>query len=273
MDIKAYIESGIVESYVMRLTSPEETAEVESMMAAYPEVAAAVTNFELLLEQRLMNEAIDPPAYIKEQLVNTLATEFSDADNNELPIRNISSQVVALSSGTPLWKYVAVASIALFLGSGWLNFHYYSKYAAIEQDYKTLLANQGSLMANLNANQAKMKGMEDIMKIIMDPAVKPVSMLPPNKSNAMLATAYWNSNTKALYVAQNNMPAAPAGRQYQLWALIKGKPVNAGMIDDCGQILCKMADISEADSFAITLEKAGGSPTPDLTQLKVIGTI
>ena len=38
-------------------------------------------------------------------------------------------------------------------------------------------------------------------------------------------------------------------------------------------ILVKMKSIPNAETFAITLEKRGGSPTPDLTQLYVIGNV
>lgn len=252
----------------MRLTSVEETAEVESMIVQYPEIAAAVNDFEIRLEQQMLNNAVNPPAHIKEELTALLSTEFS-ADTATEPI----AKVVPIRTSTPLWKYIAAASIALLLGSGWLNIHYYNKYNKAKSDYNTLLATQGTLIADADANQAKMKGMEGLMKMMLDPNMRQVAMLPPDKSNAMLATAYWNNSTKELYLAKNKMPAAPAGKQYQLWALVKGQPVNAGVIDDCGQLLCKMVNIAEADAFAITLEKTGGSPTPDLTQLKVIGNI
>ncbi len=58
----------------------------------------------------------------------------------------------------------------------------------------------------------------------------------------------------------------------QLWAIVEGKPVDAGMIDACSG-LCKMKNISNASAFAITLEKRGGSPTPNLEQLQVIGNV
>jgi anti-sigma-K factor RskA len=272
VDIKAYIESGIIESYVMRLTSVEETAEVESMMAEYPEIAEAVNDFEIRLEQQLMNKAVTPPPHIKEQLTAVLTVEFNNDAGNRT-VKEHAAKIGPAYFSKPLWKYITAASIVLLLGSGWLNIHYYNKYTKVQSDYNTLLATQSGLIANADANQARLRDMEDLMKIMLDPNIKQVAMLPPDKSNTLLATAYWNSSTKELYLAQNKMPAAPAGKQYQLWALVNGRPVNAGVINDCGQLLCKMTNIVKADGFAITLEKSGGSPTPDLTQLKVIGNI
>lgn len=269
MDIKAYIESGILESYVMRLTSPEETAEVESMIAAHPEIAEAVTSFEINLERQLMAAAIPPPASVKQQLMEQLAPGFSQSIKDDLSPQ--SGKVASMRSATPVWKYVAAACIVLLLGSGWLNMYYYKKYNQVQNDYQHLLADRNSLMAKQDANQAKMTEAENSIKMMMNVAVKKVVMMSPDQTN--MATVYWDTNTKNVYVTQNKMLNTPQGKQYQLWALVKGKPVNAGMLSDCGQLLCKMISISEADAFAITLEKEGGSPTPDLTQLQVIGKI
>ncbi len=57
MDIKAYIESGIIESYVLRLTSRKKLQRWSLMMSAHPEIAEAVNAFELQLEENLLNNA------------------------------------------------------------------------------------------------------------------------------------------------------------------------------------------------------------------------
>ena len=61
------------------------------------------------------------------------------------------------------------------------------------------------------------------------------------------------------------MQQTPTGKQYQLWAIVDGKPVDAGVINNCIG-LCKMKKIDHAEAFAITLEKEGGSPTPTLNR-------
>ena len=50
--MQEYILSGIVESYVLGIASPEESAEFERMCAAHQEVRAARNAFEIQLEQR-----------------------------------------------------------------------------------------------------------------------------------------------------------------------------------------------------------------------------
>ena len=54
------------------------------------------------------------------------------------------------------------------------------------------------------------------------------------------------------------MPAPPSDKQYQLWALLDGKPIDLGMLNfDAKQkkLLVRMKNAQNAQAFAITLEK------------------
>lgn len=263
MDIKAYIESGIIESYVMRLTSPEETADVASMMSAYPEIAKAVSDFEISLEQHLLANSVAPSPGVKQAIWNELNTDFLPVTKDE-PV--ITGAVVRRPS---TWKYLAAASLVLLLSSVALNIYYYSKYADARREYNGLLAERTSLFANLDAAQTKLNVLDSSMQMMKDTAMQIIAMTGKNSK----ATVYWNSRTKDVYVLQNEMAKVPPGKQYQLWAIVDGKPVDAGMVGDCGDVLCKMKNIPRAEAFAITLEKAGGSPVPTMEQLYVMGKI
>ena len=73
-------------------------------------------------------------------------------------------------------------------------------------------------------------------------------------------------NTGEVYIDPSNLPEAPSGKQYQLWAIVDGKPVDGGLIistkkGDKYQIQ-KMKTFGKAEAFAVTLETTGGNPTP-----------
>jgi anti-sigma-K factor RskA len=88
-----------------------------------------------------------------------------------------------------------------------------------------------------------------------------------------MATLFWDTKTKDVYIMPNKLPKVEDDKQYQLWALVDGKPVDAGVLDPrCGSV-CKMKNIPAAQAFAITLEKAGGSPTPTLSAMYVMGKV
>ena len=64
-DIKKYIESGIIEAYVMGLTSEGEALEVEAYAASHPEVALAIDQYGYELEQAALANAVDPDPIVK----------------------------------------------------------------------------------------------------------------------------------------------------------------------------------------------------------------
>jgi anti-sigma-K factor RskA len=263
VNAKAYIESGAIEAYVLGLATAEDAAELEQFRNQYAEVNDAVIAFEMQLEQTAMANAEAAPADVKGRLFATLNNEFVSEENE-------STKVVSLDNASavavkPIWKYLAAASIILLLVSAASNVYFYNEYQATAKLNKELVAQQVELTAQRDKWQTN-------FRLASDPAMKAVQMKDPNSVKDLVATVYWDTRTKDVYVVSNKLPQPQQGKQYQLWALVDGKPVDAGMMSDCIDI-CKMKNIPKAQTFAITLEKEGGSPTPDLTQLQVIGNV
>jgi anti-sigma-K factor RskA len=89
-----------------------------------------------------------------------------------------------------------------------------------------------------------------------------------------LVTVYWNTDSKDVYLLINNLPKPQSDKQYQLWAIVDGKPVDAGIFDIIeGAPFIKLKNIARADAFAITLEKRGGSETPSMDAMYVMGKV
>ena len=63
--ISEYINSGVIESYVLGLATPSEVKEVEEMAAANREVRSAINEFSQLLEQHWLSNALEPDPTIK----------------------------------------------------------------------------------------------------------------------------------------------------------------------------------------------------------------
>jgi anti-sigma-K factor RskA len=95
------------------------------------------------------------------------------------------------------------------------------------------------------------------------------------KSPESMAMVYWNTESKEVFIELKSLPVPEEGKQYQLWAIVDGKPVDAGMItlSEEESSLHRMKDFESAQAFAITLEKQGGSPTPTLSEMYVMGSV
>jgi hypothetical protein len=227
----------------------------------YQARGTAIKNaIEISMEQYAMANAIVPGSTLKQQIADAII--FPAAN----PAKVEPAKVVGVA---PSWKYAAAASVILLLGSVLLNLNYQNR---LEKSTAALTETKQELIA---AND-KLNGMNADMSVIQNKYSKAVSLEGLPAAPDAAAKIFWMKNTGEVYIDPSNLPEAPAGKQYQLWGIVDGKPVDGGMIHlksgETYQIL-KMKSFGKADAFAITLEKEGGSPTPDLTQLYVMGKI
>jgi anti-sigma-K factor RskA len=90
-----------------------------------------------------------------------------------------------------------------------------------------------------------------------------------------LGIVHWNQDQKLAYIEVKYLPPPPAGKQYQLWAIVKGKPTDMGVLtlEPGENILKTVPFIANAQAFAVTLEDIGGSPVPTLDQMYLLGNV
>ena len=68
MNIELYIQSGIVESYVLGLATSTEREEFDQLMPHYPELKAALSDFEYQLELFAIDNEEPPPPGVRERI-------------------------------------------------------------------------------------------------------------------------------------------------------------------------------------------------------------
>lgn len=72
MNLKPYIESGILELYVLNSLSNDERRGVERMLAMYPELKQELDAIESALESYAKVASVKPPDYLKERIIDSL---------------------------------------------------------------------------------------------------------------------------------------------------------------------------------------------------------
>jgi len=86
------------------------------------------------------------------------------------------------------------------------------------------------------------------------------------------ATLYRSASLGKAALVTSHLPAAPAGKTYQLWLQNPaGQMVDAGLLSGSGRReVVLRGDASDATAAGITVEPAGGSETPTLPVVAVI---
>ena len=127
MNINDIISSGLLELYATGLSSPEETAQVKSWIAEYPEVKKELQEIEISLEFYAQTNAIKPSVSVKEKIFSQINADGKD--NNLSFIRTGTTKVEPLIYRVPSYfKLIAAAMLVLLIGSATLNYSYYKKY-------------------------------------------------------------------------------------------------------------------------------------------------
>jgi anti-sigma-K factor RskA len=280
VNIKEYISSGIVESYVLGLADAAERAEFESMCAAHAEVKAARDNFEILLEEQAFMNVIEPPKDLQAKIFAEIEMETSNS-SRVIPFStttNRGDRDDSIVSSLRRLRVVVAASVILLVASTILNFYFFSQNKDVSARLENLLASQQQMASANKVLETKLQSYQNDLAILKDPNITIVKMpgsnVPTSPAPNSVATVYWNKNSQEVYLLVNNLPKPVSGKQYQLWALVDGKPIDAGVFDtDTETAFVKMKNIPNAQVFAITLENKGGSLAPTMTQLYVLGNV
>ncbi len=270
MNVQEYILSGIVESYVLGLASREDSIEFERMCAAHSEVRAARNAFELELEGKLLEQKIEPPRELKPRIFSEIGMEKEE----QLPRTPLPKPTLVPRAGFA--RYVAAASLILLAGSVLLNLYLLDQYKKSIAQYKELSAILTQVVGTNQVLQARLGAYENALNLMKNPlmAIVKMSGSPNSPAPSSMATVYWNTESKDVYLLVNQLPKPVTGKQYQLWAIVDGKPVDAGTFNlGEGVSFLKLKTIPRAEAFAITLEKTGGSETPTMNAMYVMGKV
>ena len=276
MNSKEYISSGILESYILGHASPEEAGILECVMNNNTEVREAFEEAQKTFEMLATAQAVTPPSDLKSKIWDKIQQQDKVELAVEKPIIPLQTNAQKTEAKTEIqetvaekrgnWKNFAVAASLLFLVSTGVNLYWMSSQSEMKEE-----------MANMkNENQSKniaIQNMQQKLDVVANPDMKKIVLAGVEKHPESKATVLWDANSKDVYLSVNNLPKAPEGMQYQLWAIEDGKPVNAGMYSEDKDMKIALANITKAQAFAITLEKKGGSEVPTMENMYVMGGV
>jgi anti-sigma-K factor RskA len=278
LNIQDYISTGILESYVLGLVSEEEKKQVEAFMHQYPEISAEVKAIEEAFAAMAHAQQAAPPAHLKEavmaSIINRPVAGSTPGHAKEKPTSTPALPATGMMVSLQRWQ-IAAAAILLLVSLG-INALLYLRWQTTKQQYASLLFEKEILAQQMQVNEAQFDLAEKELTWLRQPGLQVVSMQATGADPQAQATVYWQPTSEEVYLAVHYLPAPPQGKQYQLWVIKDGTPVDAGMIAPeqlSNRYLHAMKGTTTAQAFAITLEQAGGSPTPTMEAMYVMGKV
>ena len=266
MSAEELIRSGLLEAYVLGQASPEEMALVERMRSNDAAVRAELEAIENALEEQAMRTAIQPASSVKSAIMERIGGEARSASTPVIPIQTPAVRP---------FNWLAAASVAALLLSAAINYMQYREIREVRGELARLENDRSVLAEELKVQRTAMERTQQQLAVMMDPRADMVVLKGMGTAEGHKARIYWDKAANVVHFDPMSMPAPPEGMQYQLWAQVDGQMVDAGMVNlDADTVgLQRMKDIANAQAFAVSIERMGGSPTPTLTSVVLLGQI
>lgn len=265
MNVEAYISSGILEAYVLGELSQRERLDVEKNLKLYPELKKELALIEETQERLLIKTAISPKPSTKKALFEKIDASKKITTVVALP---------ASTSAAAIWKYAVAASVTAALITSYLAYDYRDKWKKTENNLAELIAQNQQMANDYNTVNQRLDVIENELRVTNNPDFNRILMRGTANSPGALASVYWNEKTNEVYLSIQELKKLSQESQYQLWAIIDGKPVDAGVFDNNFAGLVKMKNIGAgAATFAVTIEPRGGRPSPTLETMQVAGNV
>ncbi|MBT8271671.1 MAG: anti-sigma factor [Flavobacteriaceae bacterium] len=257
MDSKYIRENGLLELYLFGELSEERAKAVESALKDDASLSKELYAMESDLESIAMENAIQPPAAVKQQLMASVETDQ--------PITTGGAKVIPLQDKRtlkiPFYAAAAVAAI-LLINSVWL----YTQWQNSEQRLQTLEMQSEGLQEQLAGLKSDLNETSEWYSLVNDPEVEKLIMRGNTKSPNSVAVAYLNTDDEFVVLKTDGLEELPEDKTYQMWADVDGEMIDMGVIPR-EKDMVKLSYIANAESFNITIEPAGGNDHPTVEKL------
>jgi anti-sigma-K factor RskA len=276
MNVSEYIASGILESYALGAVSEQERREVECLSGIYPELNQELDRLSRSLEDYALLHSEEPPASLREQIMarldfapNEAQRPVADTVRPETVVRPLNS----LPESGPTYKFSWLVAASVGLGMLIFSGYLFTRLSQSQQTTDALNASNIQLNDALRQVRAQQTRDQQAVALLSAVGTRNIRVSGNEKAPNGELTVYWNQGGQQVAVAVRSLPALPTDKQYQLWALVDGKPVDAGVFDPATGVQPMNRAVARAQAFAVTVEQRGGSPAPTMSTLLALGAV
>lgn len=245
-NVYAFLESGLLEKYVVGYTTVSESEKVEEFISNYPEVKSKYDLLQDNLEIISQLNAVEAP---KDSLKNILSAL------DDKPVIALHSKKRRVS----LWYSVAASVVAVLFASA-ATFLYFQNQQLINEN-QVVVDEIFDLRGDIENTNNKL---ESVMKQFMrlnNPETEKYIIRGNKRAKNLKTVAYINPKEKTSMIEVISLPQLPEEQCYQMWAQMQDRMVNLGILDAADRDLKTIPYTENALGFNITVEPKGGNET------------
>ena len=245
-NINSFLESGLLEKYLIGDTTVSETEQVETYISKYPEVKSQYDLLQDNLEIISKFNAVESP---KDSLTNILEA----LDNKPVVTLHTNQRTVSI------WYGIAASAAAILFAT--LSTFFYLQNQQLLNENQVVVDEIFDLRNDIAETNNKF---ESVMKQFMrlnNPETEKYIIRGNKRAKNLKTVAYINPKEKTSMIEVVSLPQLPEEQCYQMWAQMQDKMVNLGILDVTDRDLRSIPYTENALGFNITIEPKGGNET------------
>ncbi|WP_339849994.1 anti-sigma factor [uncultured Dokdonia sp.] len=246
--VSQFLESDLLERYLLGATSPIESQEAEHFIAKYPEVEQTYIELQENLENYATSYAVKAPDELRASIVKATKTKPKRA----LPILAITACMIAAFFGL----------VAIMI---------YNQNQELLEDRRFT----SNLLENLNddivSNREMLQSVEEQFMILNNTSTQKYILQGNVRAQRLEAVAYVNELEQRSYIHVNSLPELPDEQVYQMWASVDGTLVPLDILKVTKDNLVEIPYEERMASINVTIEPKGGSK--EATKANEVATI
>jgi len=248
--ITTFLNSDLLEKYLIGDTTSAETEMVETYLSKYPEVQNTYNTLQFNLEVVAKSNAVEAPKHI----LNNILDEIDDT-----PVVNMNTY-----KKYKTWHKLGIAAsfaALIFAGS---SFFLYNQKEKLSEENQVVVDEIFDLRSDIQMNNERLDEIMRQFKQLNDPETYKYIIEGNSRAKNLKTVAYINPKDKTSMIDVVSLPELPEEQCYQIWAELQGKMVSLGILSETDRQLKSIPYTEDALGLNITIEPKGGNTIASL---------
>ncbi len=254
--LHSFLNSNLLNTYLVGETSLEESKEVEYFISNYPEVASAYEKLQDNLEIIAKAGAVEVPNTVLAEILESL-----DASNETKVIQLVQTRK------TPWYSIAASAAAVLFAAT---SFMLYQKNQNLSYETNVVVEELYDLRSDINNNNSKLDELSRELMKLNNPDAKKYVFNGNERAKNLKTVAYINSVEKTSMIDVVTLPQLPKEQHYEIWAQLQDRMVNLGILDESDRKLKQIPYMEDALALSIKISTKGDEANENDTEVAEI---
>ncbi len=245
--ITTFLNSDLLEKYLIGKTTSVETEKVETYISKYPEVQNAYNTLQTNLEIVSRKNAVEAPKDILNNILDAL---------DETPVISLKS-----NNRIKKWyQFSVAASIAALIFAG-SSFVFYMQNQSLKTENQKIVDEIYDLRGDITSNNGKLDDIMQQFKQLNNPETEKYIIKGNYRAKNLKTVAYINPKDKTSMIDVVSLPQLPEEQCYQIWAEVQDRMVSLGILSETDRELKQIPYTENALGLSITIEPKGGNNT------------